>query len=161
MKRTTKNIVVILIFFLIQQVFCGDFTLTINYLDGEKSKDSYSSSESFSINNYNAAYSVKYSGHNEKNKFEKEKNCTFSEQNINSIKETILSNRINISDSIFSKDSKTKSFERYFNISVEFLLDDVKTTIKMNGDTDELENTELYKKAVFLISFVRTMIQDC
>jgi len=161
LNRITKNIILTLIFFITLPVFCSDFNLTINYLNGEKSKDSFSSEERFLISNNNAAYSVKYSGQNDKNKFEKEKNCTFSEQDINKIKDTIINKRINITDSLFSESSKTKSFERYFNISIEFELDDVKTIIKINGDTDELEDTDLYQKTTFLISLIRKMIQDC
>src|SRR3990172_5382620 len=152
MKTFSKVFFFFVFIFLTIPLLCDDFSINIYYLHGEKSKDSHSSTEKITINNFDITYSVKYSGHNEKSNFEKEKSCTFTDKEINSIKETIIDKRINITDSIFSEGSKTKSFERFFNINIEFVLDDVKTIIKMNGDTDELEDTDLYKKSIILIS---------
>ena len=59
-----------------------EFTLTINYFAGEKSKDSHSTEENFAITGMFASYTIEFSGHRGKNQHDTEKACTFTEKDI-------------------------------------------------------------------------------
>jgi len=138
-----------------------DLNIAISYLHGEKSKDSHSTEESYAISNYAVAYSVKYSGRKGKKQQDMEKTCTFSEQDLKNIKQTIETKGLNVTDSLFQQSSKTKSYEVYTNISMAINIDGQEYKIRINGDTIEFDDSVLYKNSVFFISMLRKMVEGC
>jgi hypothetical protein len=138
-----------------------DLNIAISYLHGEKSKDSHSSEESFAISNSAVAYSIKYSGRKGKNQQDMEKTCTFTEQDLKNIKQTIETKGLNVNDSLFQQSSKTKSYEVYTNISMAINIDGQEYKIRINGDTIEFDDSSLYKNSVFFITMLRKMIEGC
>ncbi len=161
MKTISKVIFFSLFIFLSIPLLCDDFSVNIYYLNGEKSKDSHSSTEKITINNYDVTYSVKYSGRKSGNQLDAEKTCTFSEQDIKNIKETITKKNLNVNDSLFGETSKTKSYEVYCNINLTIIMDGNEYKIRLNGDVNELDNSDLYKNAVFFITMLSKMAKDC
>jgi len=138
-----------------------DLNIAISYLHGEKSKDSHSTEESFAISNSAVAYSVKYSGRKGKNQQDMDKTCTFSEQDLKNIKQTIETKGLNVNDSLFQESSKTKGYEVYTNINIAMNIDGQEFKIRINGDTAEFEDAALYKNSVFFITMLRKMIEGC
>ncbi len=138
-----------------------DFSVTVSYLRGEKSKDSHSSSEKISITGSSVAYSVKYSGRRGKNDVNMDKVCEFTEQNIKNIKETIIKKELNVNDSLFDETSKYKSLEFYTNISIAIQMDGQEYKIRINGDTQQLAHEQLYKNSVYFIMLLKKMVIDC
>ena len=138
-----------------------DLNITISYLYGEKSKDSHSSEESFSISNTSVAYSVKYSGRKGKNQQDMEKTCTFTEQDLKNIIKTIEAKGLNVNDSLYQQTSKTKSFEVFTRINIAINMDGQEYKINISGDTIEFDDAALYKNSVFFITMLRKMVEDC
>jgi hypothetical protein len=138
-----------------------DFSVAVSYLHGEKSKDSHSSQESIAIGGTSVAYSVKYSGRRGKNDIDMDKVCEFTEQDIKNIKETIIKKELNVNDSLIDENYKSKSYEVYTNISIAIVMDGQEYKIKINGDVQQLDESKLYKNAVFFITLLRKMSKDC
>lgn len=138
-----------------------ELTIAIYYLHGEKSKDTHSSTEKIAINNSSVTYSVKYSGRRGKNDIDTNKTCEFTEQDIENIKQTIITKELNVNDSLFSESSKSKSFEVYTNISIAISMDGNEYKIRINGDRLELDDSKLYKNSIFFITMLRKMAKDC
>lgn len=159
MKYLTS--IVLIIIFLSASSAAQDLNIAISYLQGEKSKDSHSTDESFAISNTSVAYSVKYTGKKGKNQQDMEKTCTFTEQDLINIRKTIETKGLNVNDSLFQESSKTKSFEVYTRISIAIVMDGQEYKININGDTRELEDSMLYKNSVFFITMLRKMVEDC
>lgn len=141
--------------------YSQQINIAISYLAGEKSKDSHSMEESYAISNSSAAYTVKYKGHRSKNQEDNSKICTFTEQDLKNIKQTIEAKKLNVTDSLFQESSKTKSFEQYCNIVIDMEIDGVRSKIRINGDIKEFDDNDLYNNSVFFITMLRNMIEDC
>jgi hypothetical protein len=157
----TISIISFILLFSICPANAQDFTLAISYLSGEKSKDSHSTEESIAINETSAAYSIKYFGRKGENQHDNNKTCTFTEQDILDIRAVIVKKGLNKTDSLFSESSKSKSYEVYTNISISMTLDGQEYKIKINGDTNELNDAKLYKSSLLLITRIRNMIENC
>jgi len=158
-KKIFASAVFLLLF--IASAGAQDLNLAVNFLQGEKSKDSHSTEESFAISNYAVAYSVKYSGRNGQNRQDMEKTCTFTEQDIRNIVQTIVAKGLNVTDSLFRESSKTKSYEVYTNLSMAININGQEYKIKINGDTNDLDDSALYKNSVFFIAMLRNMVESC
>jgi hypothetical protein len=135
--------------------------IKIYYLNGEKSKDSHTAEEEFLLNGSNISYSVKYSGRKDKNQEDTEKNCVFTEKDLKNIISAIDEKGLRVTDSLFEKDSKMKSFEIFCNIAIDIKIDNVDYRIRINGDTQEFKNKELYNNSLYLITTIRDLINGC
>lgn len=147
-------------------MFCSisysqELNIAISYLSGEKSKDSHSTEENFAISNSAVAYSVKYKGRKSDKQEDKSKVCTFTEQDLKNIRQTIETKGLNVTDSLFQESSKTKSLEHYCNIVIDMDIDGQKYKIRINGDIKEFEDKDLYKNSVFFITMLRRMVESC
>ncbi len=138
-----------------------DLSIAISYLEGEKSKDSRSSEETFAITGNNVFYSVKYSGHKSKNEVDMEKVCEFTDGDLKKIRKTIEAKSLNVTDSLFQESSKSKSFEIYTNIVILLTVDFKGSKIRINGDTDEFKDIDLYENSVYFITMLRKMVKNC
>lgn len=158
MKTTIK--VIVSLFILCSISYSQDFLVAIYYLHGEKSKDSHSTEESFAITDNQVVYAVEYTGKKGNNK-DMNKICTFSEQDIKNIKQTITTKNLNVVDSLFQESSKTKNIEKYTNLDMVIKMDGNDYRIIINGDTKELEDSMLYKNSIFFITMLRKMVEGC
>jgi len=157
----TISIITFILLFFICSAKAQDFSLAISYLSGEKSKDSHSSEENIAINGTSVAYNIEYSGRKGENQQDKNKLCTFTEQDLKNIRETIIKKELNRTDSLYSELSKTKGFVVYTNLAISMNLDGQNYRITINGDNAELKDSMLYKNSIFLITMIRKMIEDC
>lgn len=153
--------IVLAVFLFTLSAGAQDLNIALSYLHGEKSKDSHSIEESFAISNTSVAYSVKYSGRKGKNEQDMEKTCTFTDQDLKNITKTIETKGLNVNDSLFQKSSKTKSIEIYTRINIAINMDGKEYKINISGDTIEFDDATLYKNAVFFVTMLRKMVEDC
>jgi hypothetical protein len=154
----------IIIFFLCFTArFCYSDPLYIKiyYLNGEKSKDSHSAEEEFLVNGNNISYTVKYSSKKEKSQEDAEKNCVLNDKDIKNIIAAIDEKQLRVIDSLFEKDTKMKSFEIFCNIAIDLKIDGVDYRIRINGDSQEFKNKDLYNNSLYLIGAIRDLIKDC
>lgn len=151
----------VILFLMVSFSNAQDLNIAINFLQGEKSKDSHSMEESYAISNSSAAYSVKYSGRKGKNQQDMEKTCTFSEQDLKNIKQTIETKGLNVNDSLIQESSKTQSYEVYTRLNISIDMDGQTYKIVINGDTNEFEKEKLYKNSMFFITMLRKMVEGC
>ncbi|MBE2226483.1 MAG: hypothetical protein IAE93_04050 [Ignavibacteria bacterium] len=158
-KKIFASAVFLLLF--IASAGAQDLNLAVNFLQGEKSKDSHSAEESFAISNSSMAYTVKYTGKKGKNQQDMEKTCTFTEQDLKNIAKTIEAKGLNVNDSLFQESSKTKSYEVYTRINIAINMDGQEYKINISGDTKEFDEAVLYKNSVFFITMLRKMVADC
>jgi hypothetical protein len=156
-----KEILIVLCFTITSICFSQGLDISISYLNGEKSKDSHSSTESIAIGGYDAAYSIKYSGHRGPEQNDDSKTCRFSKKNINDIKDFIVQKGLNKNDSLFDESTKYKSYEVFVNISISMTIEGSDYKIKINGDTAEIGHKDLYKNVLALINKIRKMVEDC
>ena len=162
MKKISALFILLLISFLVtNNTSSQDFSLAIDYLKGEKSKDSHSVEESYAISNTSVAYTVKYTGHKGKNQEDLSKTCTFTEQDLTNIKKTIETKGLNVTDSVLSKLVKSKNFEIYTRINISINMDGQEYKITINGDTAEFNDEKLYKDTEFFITMLRKMVEGC
>lgn len=159
-----KKILIASLFLMInshQSLFSYDFFLKIYYLHGEKSSNSHTSEESITIKGNNVTYSISYTGNRGENDIDMDKVCTFSENNIENIKNTIILGELNVVDSLTEHEIKYKEFEIYCNISIDIRMGGNAYSIRINGDTEEFHDKNLYKNSLFLISIIREMLTGC
>lgn len=143
------------------EIYSQNLEIKIYYLNGEKSKDSHSTTENISISGNSVSYSVKYSGRKGNNQQDNQKECTFTEQSIEDIKKTILLKGLNSSDSLYQESSKTKLLEYYFNISMDITMNGEYFRISLNGDPNDFDRSNLYVNSISFIDFLRNLISDC
>lgn len=158
-----RNSVFISVFVLLAafSVRAQEFTLTVNYFAGEKSKDSHSTEENFAVTGMFASYAIEYSGHKGKNQHDTEKSCSFSDKDIEKIKKAIIEKELNHSVVYSTKDSKSKSFEEFCNIGISISMDGGSYKIALNGDLVDLKNNNDYNNALSFIAMLRKMFEDC
>jgi hypothetical protein len=152
---------VILVAFSNDNLFSYDLYLKIYYLKGERSKDSHFSEEFITIKGHKVTYSVTYSGMRGENDIDTEKSCEFTNNNIDNIKNTIILGELNVIDSLVQQETKYKEFETYCNLSIDIEMGGNPYTIRINGDTEEFKNKNLYKNSLFLISLIKEMLNGC
>jgi|SRR4030095_5314297 hypothetical protein len=155
------SVLFLILMLLPQAAKCDDLKVDIYYLDGEKSKDSHSSEELISIVGHSASYSIKYSGRRDIKQQDGEKECKFTSGDIEKVKKIIIEKELNVTDSLFEKDSKYKSFEIFCNINIDISMDGKNYKIRINGETKQFDDKELYKNSINFISFLKKMIEDC
>jgi len=144
-----------------ESLFCDDFYLKIYYLKAEKSKDSHSSEEYITVKGNDVTYSIFYTGTRGKYDVDTDKSCVFSNNNIENIKNTIITGELNVTDSLFEENIKYKEFEIYCNINIDIRMGGNAYSIKINGNIDEFHDKSLYKNTIFLISIIREMLSGC
>jgi len=156
-----KKMLILILFLSSTVSFSQGLNISISYLNGEKSKDSHSTEESYAIGGYEAVYSVKYSGHTSGDKKDGDKTCRLSEENVILVKDFIFEKGLNKDATLRDESTKYKSFEIFVNITVNMKIDGSEYKISINGDTDEIGHKDLYKNVVALIDKIRVMIKDC
>jgi hypothetical protein len=128
------------------------FILKITYTEGEKSKDSRSSTTIISMTGNEISYSKTFSGR--KVAENQSKSCVFTDSQTTSIQDFITQNKLNVTDSLFQKHSKYKSFELFVNLTINLVMWENISEIHINGDTKEFDGVRLYENSLELIRII-------
>ena len=134
------------------KTFADSFILNISFTEGEKSKDSHSSTTSIEMNGNEIIYSKSFSGYGS-GKTEN-KTCTFTDEQTSKIQEFLKQNNLNKDDSLFQKSSKYKSYEVFVNVTISLVMWENVSKIRINGDTEEFKGEPLYKNSLKLIALI-------
>ena len=139
--------------------FASDFKLNLVYIEGESSKDSWSSTTMISIERNNLVYQKDYSGHVKEKK--ENKTGTLTEEQIDKIAALIVNSKLNNTDSLTDYTEKLKSnYNQYAIITLTIYLQGVTNSIKLEGDKKSLKDHPTYKSALDLIDLLKDYIDD-
>jgi hypothetical protein len=159
MKRIAISLLIILFFGTVTKTFADSFILNISYTEGEKSKDSHSSTTSISMNGNEISYSKSYNGY--KAGKSETKTCVFTDEQTSQIQEFLKQNNLNKDDSLFQKSSKYKSFEIFCNLTISLVMWENVSKIRVNGDRKEFNDEPLYKNSLKLIALIENYLDKC
>ena len=149
--------IIILFVLLSTNLYSGDFKILINYLEGEKSKDSWTKETLITIDERVFSYSFKTSGYIKAKDFDT--NGVFTDEQIKKIKSQLLEKNLLITDSLFDNNEKYKSYERFTNIAITFYIDTNVYKIRINGDEQNFTDNLLYKNSKGFIDLVTGLIR--
>ncbi len=156
MKRIKIFFALFIFFISYNQIISGDFKVLINYMEGEKSKDSWTKSTTITVDDY--AYSYSSEGSGKIKNSNDNKNGSFTDEQLSKIKTFVLDYNLNTSDSLFDESTKYKGFERFTNAQILIYINNASSSIKFNGDIKVLEDKPLYKNAISFIELIKSFI---
>ncbi|MBC7873864.1 MAG: hypothetical protein H7Y01_07710 [Ferruginibacter sp.] len=133
------------------------FLVDISYSTSEKSKDSHSTYESFSIKGSTVVYLLKYTGRKGPGQTNVTRSCVFTDEQVRKIQQTITDKNLNVTDSLIIESSEMSSVA----ISIGITRGTKATKIRVKGSPGDLAGKLLYKNSLYLISTVQKMLKDC
>jgi len=159
MYHTKAKYLLILFLFGINLSLASDFKLNLVCIEGESSKDSWSSTTTINIERNNITYSKEYTGHS-KNKNEN-KTGVLNEDQIQKIVELIVNDKLNITDSITDYTEKIKSnYSQYTIITLTIFMQGAPNIINIEGDNKSLKDHPAYKSAMELLDFLKDFLDN-
>lgn len=161
MKLLFSILLLTVFLFQTQISYSDDFSIDVFYQTSEKSKDSHSTTEKITVTGSAVSYSVKYTGMRSSKMQNKEISCTFTDQNIENIKATILKKNLNVTDSLTRESEKEKDYQSFCTIRLTINMDGKIYNIYLKGETSEFSKEDLYKNSIFLISMLDGLVKNC
>ena len=161
MNKIIYYVVLFLLFNAPSNVFADSFLVKLNFLDGEKSKDSWTSETTVSIDGSEIKYKKTWSGSAKSRNKDIDKQCTLSDSQVTAIQKIIYDNKLLVKETVTDKDEKYKSYERFVNISLDISLAEALGKIRINGDMVQIKDTDLYKKTMELINLIDDYANKC
>lgn len=137
------------------------FSLTISYTNSEKGRDSHSTAEFISIKDKTSFYSVTYTGRKGPDQKDEEKKCTLTTAQINKIKALMKERHLDVTDSLIDNSLANAPYATTASITITELKGTGHIKIKVKGLTKLLGNKPLYKNSLYLVTFIRGMVEDC
>src|SRR6266511_2133766 len=99
-----KTLIIASTIFIARICFADSFILEISYTEGEKSKDSHSSTTTIKMTGSEISYAKSYSGHHAGKS--ESKTCIFSDSQTSDIQKFLSDNNLNKEDSLFDESAK-------------------------------------------------------
>jgi hypothetical protein len=161
LKKTFSVIIILFVGLFCSNAYADSFIIKINLTEGEHSKDNWSSETSISIDGSMFLYAKSYSGSAKGHSKDIAKNCTLTDDQVTQIQTLLKDKNLLKSDSLFDKDEKYKSFERFVNISMKISVWETLSKISVNGDANSLKDAELYKNCYALINLLNDIADQC
>lgn len=145
-----------------RQAHADAFVIKISYLEGEKSKDSWLRQRDYNIDGGSFSYSMSYDGHRTKGEKSESKSCILSDTKISDLQKFLDENNLFVNDSLFDKDEKYSSFERFVNLAITVSYAEKVGRIRINGDISGFKEKDLYKRALRLVDYLEGILSnDC
>jgi hypothetical protein len=137
-------------------------SISISYFKTERSKDSYSISELFSLENNNLTYAVKKTGRAKGGSYpsNNHKTCLLSDRDASEIWKIITDKQLDKQDSLVNN----SPLEAPYTLeSIEFTVmkNSKAISISLKGESSWLLGKPLYKNAESLIAAVRNILTRC
>ena len=136
-------------------------SLAISYSTSEKSKDSHSTKETYSLVGNTMAYAVKHTGRRGPAQKDMEKTCVFTNSQAESIYQKISEKHLDVTDSLIFNWPGNISPSSSVAITLTLTKGNKISKIKIKGSPDSLKDKTLYKNTVSLIYFIKPMVEDC
>jgi|GEM_PF-3830094 len=161
MKKYLSILTILILGLFCSQSYADSFIIKINLTEGEHSKDSWSSETSISIDGSTFLYAKSYSGSAKGHSKDVAKNCTLTDDQVTQIQTLLKDKNLLKTDSLFDKDEKYKSFERFVNLTMRISVWEALSKISVNGDLSALSDSDLYKNCFALINLLNDIADQC
>jgi hypothetical protein len=158
MKKKLVYILMILFIAFSKNSYSQQASLVISYSNSEKSRDSHSTVENFSLNGENLVYSVKYTGRRGPDQKDESKIQRLSAEQVTTINNIISKYNLNVSDSLINNTEKSPGYTVITAIVISVTIGGKTTKVKVKGDPAMLEDRPLYSNAAYLVGTIRQMI---
>ena len=137
------------------------FSLSVNYTSSEKSRDSHSTIETFSLVGQNLSYTVKYSGRKGPDQKDEEKKCVLTVEQVNKILTTLQERKLNVPDSLIGSSFNHEAPYTFETISIAATKGNKISKIRISGTYPQLANKTLYTNSLYLIAVISKMLKTC
>jgi hypothetical protein len=154
MKRIAGILFLLILMNFPSKIFADSFIIEIYYLDGEKSKDSWSSETNVSVDGSSIIFSKKWSGSAKSRNKDIEKKWNLSDEQVSALQKIIWDNKLLVRETLEDKDEKYKSYERFVNLAVSISLAEAMGFIKINGDMLQIQDSDLYLRTMKLMNLI-------
>ena len=135
-------------------------SISISYLKTERSKDSHSISELFSLEGKALSYSVKQTGRGGPYPNNNNKTCVLTDENFKQLWTVIAEKRLNENDSLINNSSLQPPYSSE-SIDITVMKNGKVTSISVKGESSWLSGKPIYKNSEYLIAVVRNMLAKC
>ena len=142
-------------------VFADSFIIKLNFLNGEKSEDSWTSETTVLIDGSQIKYTKSWSGSAKGRDKDIDKQCNLTDEQVSAIQKIITDNNLLVKEAAEDKDEKYKSFERFVNISLDISFAEALGKIRINGDMVQIKYLDLYKRTMKLINLIDDYANRC
>ena len=161
MKRTIIIIPLFLLLLSAKKTEVQTFSLSVSYASSEKSRDSHSTKETFSLDGKNLSYAVTYSGRKGPNQIDEKKNCVLTDEQINKILTTLKEKKLNVEDSLIVNPSNIEPPYTSEAITISVTKGSKTTKIRVKGTYVQLANKTLYTNSLYFINVISKMLKTC
>lgn len=161
MNKIIYFVVLFLLLSTSSNVFADSFLIKLNFLQGEKSKDSWTSETTVAIDGSQIKYTKTWSGSAKSRNKDIDKQCNLTDEQVAAIQKIIFDNKLLVKETVEDKNEKYKSYEEFVNISLDISLAEALGKIRINGDIDQIKDTDLYNKTMQLIILIDDYAQKC
>lgn len=127
----------------------------------EKSKDSHSTTETFSISGTLFRYSIKYKGRRTANQKDSSRECVLSATDIESVQSGLRAQQLDVMDSLNLPGTDHSGMQRSVSISIQYSVPRKPGRVKITGDPSLFENRPLYKSALLFMEQLRALRKKC
>ena len=161
MKRTIIIIPLFLLLLSAKKTEAQTLSLSVSYTSSEKSRDSHSTKETFSLAGKNLSYAITYSGRKGPGQIDEEKKCVLTDEQINKISTTLRERKLNVEDSLIVNSSNSEPPYTSETITITVTKGSKATKIKVKGTYTQLTNKTLYTNSLYLIAVISKMLKAC
>jgi hypothetical protein len=137
------------------------FMIKISYLEGEKSKDSWTKTSEINVSGSEITYTSSKTGHGKGVNRVTSKACTLSDEDMKKVQDYIVDKNMLVTDSLIDNEFKYKAYERFASANVFLSYGERIGRIKLNGDLVAIGNNELYIKVSTLFQMLEDMAGKC
>ena len=135
-------------------------SISISYFKSERSKDSHTSSELFSIEGKNLSSSVKFTGRGDPYPNNNNKTCILSDEDVSKIWATVSEKQLNKEDSLINNSPLEPPYSSE-SIEITVMKNSKVTSIRIKGESSWLSCKLLYKNSGYLIAVVKNLLAKC
>jgi hypothetical protein len=134
----------------------GDLRISISLTEGEHSRDNNSTSTAVSINGSELVYDKSYSGYRAGKRNPVHKEIRIKAGEMNKLREVIAERKLLISHRL---EYPTNGSGRYSVATISLALGNKRSSIKVSGGINEIENEPLYKSAQALVKEIERIVE--
>ena len=149
MKNKLSYLFLVLFFIYSKISYSQQPSLTVYYSYSEKSRDSHSTVETFSLNGDKLSYAFKYTGSKGPNQKDESRISRLSNDQVNTINSIINKYHLNVSDSVVDNSNSSAVPVLTTTIMITTNNGDKTSKIKVKGDIARLEDNSLYSNSAF------------
>ncbi|MBI5857251.1 MAG: hypothetical protein HZB42_06340 [Sphingobacteriales bacterium] len=134
-------------------------SISLSYFKAERSKDSYSIGELFSLEGKNLSYAIKKTGRAKGGPYpnNNDKTCLLSDEEVSQIWKIITDKQLNKQDSLVNNSPLNEPYTSE-SIDITVMKNGKVTSISIKAESSWLSDKPLYKNAGFLIAAVRDIL---